>query len=105
MSLLAYTCTCTCLCMHFTVPSCESASDLFDFCFHSTEAPRTCSNFTSCQDCVVEGVRFPLQMYMYVHPAVYLPRAHAQGVKQLVCLSVVVVVVATKIARSGLSGT
>ena len=29
-----------------------------------------------------------------------LPRAHVQGVKQLVCLSVVVVVVGTKIARS-----
>ena len=30
----------------------------------------------------------------------YLPRAHAQGVKQSVCPSVVVVVVGTKIAKS-----
>ena len=33
-----------------------------------------------------------------------LPRAHAQGVKQSVCLSVVVVVVGTKIARSRVLG-
>ena len=33
-----------------------------------------------------------------------LPRAHAQGVKQSVCPSVVVVVVGTKIARSRVLG-
>ena len=35
---------------------------------------------------------------------VLLPRAHAQGVKQSVCMSVVVVVVGTKIARSRVLG-
>ena len=34
----------------------------------------------------------------------FLPRAHAQGVKQSVCMSVVVVVVGTKIARSRVLG-
>ena len=42
---------------------------------------------------------------MYPHPQ-FLPRAHAQGVKQSVCTSVVVVVVVvgTKIARSRVLG-
>ena len=41
-----------------------------------------------------------------VHNANLLPRAHAQGIKQSVCLSVVVVVVVvgTKIARSRVLG-
>ena len=37
------------------------------------------------------------------HTAIYLPRAHAQGVKQSVCMSVVVVV-RTKIASLGVLG-
>ena len=44
-------------------------------------------------------------MYMYNIITLLLPRAHAQGVKQSVCLSVVVVVVvSTKIARSRVIG-
>ena len=46
--------------------------------------------------------------HVYSHIYVYLPRAHAQGVKQSVCPSVVVVVVVvvvgTKIVRSRVLG-
>ena len=52
-----------------------------------------------------------LANYMYMHNKqityMYLcslPRAHAQGVKQSVCPSVIVVVVGTKIARSRVLG-
>ena len=44
---------------------------------------------------------------MHDDTSVCLPRAHAQGVKQLVCMSVVIVVViiiGTKIARSSVLG-
>ena len=41
--------------------------------------------------------------YVYI-ALIFLPRVHAQGVKQSVCLSVVVVVVGTKIARSRVLG-
>ena len=39
-----------------------------------------------------------------MYPLLLLPRAHALGVKQSVCTSVVVVVVGTKIARSRVLG-
>ena len=47
-------------------------------------------------------VRFSWNSYVHAQFAAYLPRAHVQGVKQSVCLSVVVV--STKIARSRVLG-
>ena len=59
--------------------------------------------------CVFVGMYIIKLLYVVntdnmVTPCHLLPRAHAQGVKQLVCPSVVVVIVGTKIARSRVLG-
>ena len=48
--------------------------------------------------------KWPQSTYTYMILEKFLPRSHAQGVKQSVCQSVVIVVVSTKIASSWVLG-